>query len=148
MIEKNHFKNCDYKAKTTRSKTFRIVGHVFVGLLFAVLFALVFGFLVKLVWNSLMPGIFNLKEITYWQAFGIIILAKLLFGGFGHRHHDSWEKSGTYFSRRPRSDDMFDDKTPPRENDTNWNSYTKFWNEEGRAAFEAYMARLEKERNA
>lgn len=146
MIERNHFGNCDYNPKTTRSKTFRIVGHVCVGLIFAVLFALVFGLLVKFIWNSLMPGIFNLKEITYWQAFGLIILAKLLFGGFGHR--DRGEKGVKFFSHRTRSDDMLDDKTPPRKNDINWNTYTKFWNEEGRAAFEAYMDRLEKERNA
>ena len=147
MIERSHFGNCGYNPKTTGSKTWHIVGHVAVGLVFAVVFALVFGLLVKFIWNSLMPGIFNLKEITYWQAFGIIILAKLLFGGIGHRHHDRWGKNGKYFSPRTRSDDQLDETAPPRKHDTNWDTYTKFWNEEGKAAFEAYMEKLDKERN-
>ena len=75
-MERNCFGNHDYNSNSTRNKTFRIVGYVFVGLLFAVAFALVFGLLVKFIWNNLMPAIFNLNEITYWQAFGIIILAK------------------------------------------------------------------------
>ena len=36
MIERSHFGNCGYNPKTTGSKTWRIVGHVFVGLVFAV----------------------------------------------------------------------------------------------------------------
>ena len=148
MMERSHFGNCGYNPNTTGSKTWRIVGPVFVGLVFAVVFALVFGLLVKLIWNSLIPGIFNLKEITYWQAFGIIILAKLLFGGFGLRHPERREKSAKFFPHRPWAGDISDDKAPPRENDTNWNTYTKFWNEEGRAAFQAYMEKLDKERNA
>jgi Ca2+/H+ antiporter, TMEM165/GDT1 family len=43
-----------------------------------------------LLWNALLPGIFhNIGTITYWQAFGIFILSRILFGGFrsGHAHH-------------------------------------------------------------
>lgn len=36
---------------------------------------------VQCLWNWLLPDIFGLKEITYWQAFGLFVLAKLLFGG-------------------------------------------------------------------
>jgi hypothetical protein len=53
--------------------------------LFAVLFvALLFllGFVVMWLWNWLMPALFGLKSIGYWQAFGLIILSKILFGGF------------------------------------------------------------------
>lgn len=45
----------------------------------------VLGFAVKLLWNWLMPSIFGLHAITYWQALGLLLLGKLLFGGF-HRH--------------------------------------------------------------
>ena len=34
---------------------------------------------VYLLWNWLMPEIFNLKEITYFQAWGMIFLSSLLF---------------------------------------------------------------------
>ncbi len=45
-----------------------------------------FGYLVMLLWNWLMPDIFNLPEVTYWQALGILLLAKLLFGFGGGGH--------------------------------------------------------------
>ena len=44
-------------------------------------------FVVMLLWNWLIPSIFtNGPEITYWQALGILILSKILFGGFKHHH--------------------------------------------------------------
>lgn len=38
-------------------------------------------------WNWLMPVIFNLPVITFWQAAGILVLSRILFrgGGWGHR---------------------------------------------------------------
>ncbi len=44
--------------------------------------ALGFGYITMHLWNWLMPAVFGLKMITYWQAFGMLILAKILFGGF------------------------------------------------------------------
>jgi hypothetical protein len=46
----------------------------------------VFGSVVMLLWNGLLPAIFGVKAITFWQAIGILVLSKLLFGGFGGRH--------------------------------------------------------------
>jgi hypothetical protein len=31
-------------------------------------------------WNITMPQVFELKEITFWQAFRILLLAGFLFG--------------------------------------------------------------------
>ena len=61
----------------------RIVGMVLAGVVGAAVFALVFGWLVMVLWNWLMPAIFHLGLITYWQAFGIVVLGKLIFGGIG-----------------------------------------------------------------
>ncbi|MDQ2843286.1 MAG: hypothetical protein M3Y72_20065 [Acidobacteriota bacterium] len=33
-------------------------------------------------WNVLMPGIFNVRTISFWQALGLLLLSKILFGGF------------------------------------------------------------------
>ncbi len=44
---------------------------------------LLVGYLIKMLWNWLLPNITNIKRITYLQALGILILARLLFGGFG-----------------------------------------------------------------
>lgn len=43
------------------------------------------GFLVKGLWNVLMPGLFGLHTLTFWQALGLLLLSKLLFGGFRPR---------------------------------------------------------------
>ena len=40
-----------------------------------------------LLWNALIPDIFHGPAITFWQAGGLLILSKLLFGRFGGRHH-------------------------------------------------------------
>ena len=42
----------------------------------------VFGQILMLLWNALMPLIFHLPLITFWQALGLLILSKILFGGF------------------------------------------------------------------
>ena len=49
----------------------------------------VFGFIVKGLWNGLMPSIFGWHAITFWQAVGLLVLSKILFGGGfrGERKH-------------------------------------------------------------
>jgi len=49
---------------------------------FAVLFLTVFGYVVMRLWNWLMPALFGWHLITFWQALGILVLSKILFGGF------------------------------------------------------------------
>jgi hypothetical protein len=44
------------------------------------------GFIVMHLWNWLMPSLFSLRVITFWQALGLFVLGKLLLGG-SHRHH-------------------------------------------------------------
>ena len=53
--------------------------------LFAALFIAVFSFVVMSLWDWLMPALFGWRLITYWQAMGILILSKILFGGFRGR---------------------------------------------------------------
>jgi len=59
---------------------------IFKGLLFVVVAGAALGYGVKALWNVLMPQIFGCHHITFWQALGLLLLAKILFGGF-HRHH-------------------------------------------------------------
>jgi len=44
----------------------------------------VFGFVTMHLWNWLMPAVFGLRTITFAQALGLLVLGKILFGGF-HR---------------------------------------------------------------
>lgn len=58
-----------------------------------------FGAIVMLLWNWLIPAIFGLGAINFWQALGLLALSRLFFGGFGKfwlnhrinnmRHHRS-----------------------------------------------------------
>jgi len=43
----------------------------------------VFGLVIQLLWNGIMPGVFGLREISYLQAFGLLLLCRILLGGFG-----------------------------------------------------------------
>lgn len=65
----------------------------------------VFGFAVSALWNALMPEIFGLHPIGFWQALGVLALSWILFGGFGmfrgrpgfsrgriHRMADHWAR--------------------------------------------------------
>jgi hypothetical protein len=53
------------------------------------------GWVVMALWNWLMPELFfGVKEITYVQAMGVLLLSKILFGGFrGHcGGHAKWHQ--------------------------------------------------------
>ena len=129
---------------------FRIIGFTIGGVALAVLFGFLFGWFVQLLWNWLMPGLFGLKEIGYWQGFGIVVLAKILFGGGhsaayrGHHHRNKfWKHHNRHFD-----DNHDDDEWRPHGSYKNWKYYDQYWRDEGKAAFEAYLDKLEKEKNA
>jgi hypothetical protein len=128
------------------SKVLRIFGLTLAGVGVAVLFAFVFGIVVKVLWNWLMPGLFGLKEITFWQAFGIVLLAKLLFGGLGHAHKNHDRHFEGHFEERfkrfIRSEKAVDGNAPVPGNGKKWRHFQQYWHEEGRAAFESYVQRM------
>ncbi len=43
---------------------------------------LLVGSIVMLLWNALLPVLFHLPVIGFWQALGLLLLSKILFGGF------------------------------------------------------------------
>lgn len=48
--------------------------------------ALALGSLVvMLLWNGLLPSLFNFRTVTFFQAAGLLLLSRILFGGF-HGH--------------------------------------------------------------
>jgi len=55
------------------------------------------GFVVMSLWNWLAPAVFGGHAIGFWQALGLLVLTRILFGGFrgrpgGHRHGTRWEQ--------------------------------------------------------
>lgn len=72
---------------------------IFIPFFFVGMAALV-TWILMLLWNWLMPAIFDLITISFWQAAGILILSKILFGGFhtgkrgcccGKSKHQGWK---------------------------------------------------------
>ena len=50
------------------------------------LFIVIGGEIVLLLWNWLLPPLFGWRQITFWQALGLLALCRILFGGLGlHR---------------------------------------------------------------
>ena len=63
------------------NRAFRFLKVIAIG---AVAIAVV-GEVVTQLWNWLMPGLFGLHAIGFWQALGLVILSKIFFGSFGGR---------------------------------------------------------------
>lgn len=52
---------------------------VIIILLLVVLFVSIVPLITMWLWNYVMPGVFNLPEIGYWQAFALLMLSSLFF---------------------------------------------------------------------
>jgi len=48
-------------------------------------FTFVGGQVVMLLWNWLLPPLFGVRLLTFWQALGMLVLCRILFGGCGWR---------------------------------------------------------------
>lgn len=106
-----------------------------------IFFAVVFGaavfllaiYALQLLWNWLMPELFGLTAISYWQALGILVLAKLIFGMGGGCH-----RRGGKFRKPHRKNCRHNGNASDK-----WWYYDRFWKEEGAAAYEQFVARME-----
>src|SRR5882724_12095614 len=52
--------------------------------------ATVLSFIVMQLWNHLLPEVVGARTITFWQALGLLILSKILFGGFRRPGPPPW----------------------------------------------------------
>jgi uncharacterized membrane protein YGL010W len=70
--------------ENNKARIFKMVVMVVSGIL-------ALGFVVMALWNWLLPNLFvGVHEISYLQALGVLVLSKILFGGF--RGHGGWHK--------------------------------------------------------
>jgi hypothetical protein len=60
----------------------------------AVVFIAVVSWAVMLLWNYVVPPVFHGAALGYWQAFALLVLCRLLFGGLrGWRgSHGHWRR--------------------------------------------------------
>ena len=52
--------------------------------------ALLLGGVVQYLWNAILPAVIGVGALTFWQALGLLVLCRLLFGGFGGRGKGGW----------------------------------------------------------
>ena len=72
----------------------RIALMVAAGVVLVPAFFALFGAITMWLWNWLMPTIFKLPTIGFWQAVGILALSHILFKGnqFGKPGRTQWKK--------------------------------------------------------
>ncbi len=135
------FAHCYEDGRTRGQRLARVIGAVVGGVFLAVALALALGWLIQILWNATLAVIFGLATITYWQAVGLFILAKLFFSVGHHGYHHS----------RPKK---FDDQRrhgagADTEEEGGWAghpaAFRQYWETEGRQAFENYLERRKKE---
>lgn len=66
-----------------------------------------FTFIVMLLWNNILPLVIGVKTISFLQALGILVLSKILFGGFGG--HRRWRGSTAW---KEKMKQRFETMTP------------------------------------
>lgn len=110
-----------------------IAGMIIFGIIAITGLAILFGFVLMWLWNWLMPELFGLTTIDYWQAVGLFILLKILLGGCGSGKSSKSKKS--------------DCSKESKKDFSKWKHYDKFWKEEGDAMYKQYVSRLTEEKN-
>lgn len=68
---------------------------------------LLFTFVVMGLWNTILPEVLGVKSITFTQALGLLVLSKILFGGFRGGWH-----SGRSHEWKQKMKDKWDVMTP------------------------------------
>lgn len=86
-----------------RHRAGHIGGHILMAALLGAAFVLLFGCIVMLLWNAVMPPLLSVGHISYWHSVGLLLLARILVGGF-HHGHGVHRRMGHSFSRRQYED--------------------------------------------
>ena len=68
--------------------------------------ALLTGFVLMGLWNAILPAVLGFKAITFIQALGILLLSKILFGGFGGGHRGGWRNKGKWMEMKEKFSGM------------------------------------------
>ncbi|MFZ4563392.1 MAG: hypothetical protein ACOYNU_08445 [Bacteroidales bacterium] len=116
------------------------IGWIILGVIGFTAFAFLFGAVVMWLWNCLMPVIFHLGIITYWQAVGLAVLGRLLFGSFHHGgpHNRSRHHFGPWKQKYHTNDGG---NCRDYTHGSKWSYYDQYWNEEGEKSFNDYLKR-------
>jgi hypothetical protein len=75
------------------------------------LFIWIGGELVEHLWNWLLPTLFGWRQITFWQAVGLLALCRILFGGWSS-HGGHGPRSNMRQRIKERMDERWEKMTP------------------------------------
>lgn len=145
---KKHFEN----TKNPFLRGLKFFGIVILGAAAAAGFAFIFGYFVMLLWNWLMPEIFGLVAINFWQAAGIVLLARLIFGGFKHGGGDDKckpsKKKNSFkgefmkeFKKEFRDEFNKEYTKCGDHNVKDWKHFEEYWWDEGEKQYNDYVER-------
>lgn len=134
------FAHCFGNGGTRGGRVMRVIGMVAGGIALAVVLALVLGLLIQFLWNATLAAIFGIAAITYWQAVGLFILAKLFFSLGGHHGHHGHPGHGPkkmwgkwHHGSGACSEDV--------------DAFHQYWEAEGKQAFEDYAERRKEQKD-
>ncbi len=89
----------------------KIAKKIITVLFFVIIALLVFGGIVMALWNWLIPELFNGPQLNFWQALGILALARILTGGMGSgRNKHRSGSCGPFKGKNPMKDSFFSNK--------------------------------------
>lgn len=84
------------------------------------------GGVVMFLWNAIIPDVTGWKPLNYWQAVGMLILFKILFGGFGRGHKRHYRRNSRWRKMRNKWKGMTsEEKKKMKENWMNMTSEEK-----------------------
>jgi hypothetical protein len=63
----------------------KVVTILFIGLVLCVVIMALVAYSTMILWNILLPELFQFPVIDFWQALGLIILSRLLFGSVSYK---------------------------------------------------------------
>lgn len=129
-----------FESKMSGKSPGEIVGLVLLAIIGITGLVILFGFIIMWLWNWLMPELFGLSTIAYWQGMGLFVLAKIFFGGFGGGGNSGSKKSH-HKKHAHRSGKYKSCKAEAEHEISKWKMYDEFWDEEGSKAFEEYVAK-------
>ncbi len=97
----------------------RVAAHIALGAVIMTALAGGLGYVVMVLWNAIMPEVTGVRPVSFWQAVGLLALARLLVGGFSRgrccyrkprwgRRHDPRRMNAVLddFVEKGRADDV------------------------------------------
>ena len=109
----------------------------------------ILGLITMLLWNALIPDIFHGPALDYWQAVGLLILARVLVGIRGGRHwwkpwHWARHRWGKKWGHAPKEEWMWE-YCKPHDREW-WEKWAQMSPEERRTAKEEWKSSFKRGR--